>query len=1156
MKLTSSQVSSARFHKRSGKGNGYKKLLFGHPKSFNGSKREIVRETSPCDNSDDSGLGVENSADYLYNSSLQHPSVFRFSSTQKRPLEEPYALNTKRHRIDLKTQNDLQDPCSFPVPPAALSNSNSICINPSNIQSPLAMASKAIRRSMVPGKRLLGPVTLSSQLSSTSRNGRIQLQILNQPEQQHRARYQTEGSRGAVKDRTGNSFPMVKIVGYNRLTTLQVFIGSDQGRVTPHMFYQACRVTGKNSTPCSEKNINGTIVIEIDIDPTKDMTVMCDCVGILKERNVDVEHRFPEECSTRSKKKSTRCRMVFRTAITNDDGTTETLQIASQPIACTQPPGVPEICKKSCNCCAVSGGKELFILGKNFLKDTRVLFQTDDWEQSVNPDKEFLQQTHLVCIVPAFKTVDIKESVNAKISVVSGNRASEPHTFTYTPLGEILPPVSASNSIFNDGASHSTNTEVTKISETGAGSNGSKENQINTSSSSIDDCENIRPVLLWPASTHGSSTLLAHTDSKMMPPPLILPRRSSMQMIIPDSLNQKCNDDTNNAASDTIKPVSLLNANSTCNNNNNSDAGNTNSSSNQMTNTFIPTQFTSLSDVPMLQEFARNFHSITNVDTSLKSEPVPKVEPMTDSTLSCAEPYTVTQNSDTKSTSTPTCIVPSIKNQSMFAKQSPDLYSNSENYIFQSTTDMYSSAVSKTEPRNSPVEELSAFEVTVSSPSVISSKSISNLMLSSSRTLKSPTETSNFIVSNSISMNPSPTAMSNIRPTTNLTETSFSKHDKNFEFDKLLSQQQSHLQQQQLPPPPPPPPSPVQQQQQQQQQQQLTSCQLKPSSNYENIHRTFCYKNVPPATVASVNVYHRNYMNLENESSLNSDKEVMSLNNNVVYKQSTDIKSGKTMNMTSESSLLMENSSMVMVPDIMRSTTESTSDNYPSVLPLSKSYSPTKTYSQDTILNKYVPTNLVTNSVNVVPKLEALVNSAAESHMRTVTESSSSLNLLNDSVVSDTDCTANSMTLDNFLSETPRNNILNAVICNTVTSTSDSCVVENPLLIQTREPVAYSQCANIVSSIDLTGATPKQMDMMVMKTINEKDEKAMSVPNMSKKTEEGMFSSEISRMSEHDLLRYINPSCFDEENSFDESNLLQRTDLDFSSLATSEAAIF
>jgi nuclear factor of activated T-cells 5 len=41
---------------------------------------------------------------------------------------------------------------------------------------------------------------------------------------------------------------------------------------------------------------------------------------------------------------------------------------------------------------------ELFVLGKNFLKDTRVVFQDGDalletpWEESVQPDKEFLQQ--------------------------------------------------------------------------------------------------------------------------------------------------------------------------------------------------------------------------------------------------------------------------------------------------------------------------------------------------------------------------------------------------------------------------------------------------------------------------------------------------------------------------------------------------------------------------------------------------------------------------------------------------------------------------------------------------------------------------------------------------------------------------------------------
>lgn len=62
-------------------------------------------------------------------------------------------------------------------------------------------------------------------------------------------------------------------MGYDRPATLQVFIGTDQGRVAPHMFYQACRVSGKNSTPCAERKIDGTIVIEVDIEPTKDMIV-------------------------------------------------------------------------------------------------------------------------------------------------------------------------------------------------------------------------------------------------------------------------------------------------------------------------------------------------------------------------------------------------------------------------------------------------------------------------------------------------------------------------------------------------------------------------------------------------------------------------------------------------------------------------------------------------------------------------------------------------------------------------------------------------------------------------------------------------------------------------------------------------------------------
>lgn len=98
----------------------------------------------------------------------------------------------------------------------------------------------------------------------------------------HLIRYQTEGSRGAVKDRSGNGFPVVKLLGYDKPTNLQIFIGTDVGRSAPHMFYQACKVSGKNSTPCNENKVEGTIVIEIEMKPDNDMTITCDCVGILK----------------------------------------------------------------------------------------------------------------------------------------------------------------------------------------------------------------------------------------------------------------------------------------------------------------------------------------------------------------------------------------------------------------------------------------------------------------------------------------------------------------------------------------------------------------------------------------------------------------------------------------------------------------------------------------------------------------------------------------------------------------------------------------------------------------------------------------------------------------------------------------------------------
>lgn len=126
-----------------------------------------------------------------------------------------------------------------------------------------------------------------------------------------------------------------------------------------------------------------------------------DCVGILKLRNADVEARIGV---AGSKKKSTRARLAFRVNIPRADGSVLTLQALSSPILCSkckgyqgidlilrdiifhicdlslvtfsaQPAGVPEILKKSLHSGSVAGGEEVFIIGKNFLKGTKVIFQ-------------------------------------------------------------------------------------------------------------------------------------------------------------------------------------------------------------------------------------------------------------------------------------------------------------------------------------------------------------------------------------------------------------------------------------------------------------------------------------------------------------------------------------------------------------------------------------------------------------------------------------------------------------------------------------------------------------------------------------------------------------------------------------------------------------
>lgn len=64
-----------------------------------------------------------------------------------------------------------------------------------------------------------------------------------------------------------------QLEGISEPVVLQVFVANDAGRVKPHGFYQACRVTGRNTTACKEVDIDGTTVIEIPLEPSNDMTL-------------------------------------------------------------------------------------------------------------------------------------------------------------------------------------------------------------------------------------------------------------------------------------------------------------------------------------------------------------------------------------------------------------------------------------------------------------------------------------------------------------------------------------------------------------------------------------------------------------------------------------------------------------------------------------------------------------------------------------------------------------------------------------------------------------------------------------------------------------------------------------------------------------------
>ncbi|XP_061590670.1 nuclear factor of activated T-cells, cytoplasmic 2 isoform X2 [Cololabis saira] len=270
-----------------------------------------------------------------------------------------------------------------------------------------------------------------------------ELRIEMQPKPHHRAHYETEGSRGAVKAPTGGH-PVVQLHGYRGKEPLglQIFIGTADERVLkPHAFYQVHRITGKTVTTTSfEKVVNGTKVLEIPLEPKNNMKAIIDCAGILKLRNADIELRKGE---TDVGRKNTRVRLVFRVHVPQPGGQHMSLQVASHPIECSQRSAheLPMVEKQDMDGCSVLGGQQMILTGQNFSSDSKVVFleKTQDgqqiWEVEATVDKDKSQPNMLFLEVPSYRDASVCHSVKVNFYVINGKRKrSQPQHFTYTPL--------------------------------------------------------------------------------------------------------------------------------------------------------------------------------------------------------------------------------------------------------------------------------------------------------------------------------------------------------------------------------------------------------------------------------------------------------------------------------------------------------------------------------------------------------------------------------------------------------------------------------------------------------------------------------------------------------------------------------------------------
>ncbi|XP_030043805.1 nuclear factor of activated T-cells, cytoplasmic 4 [Microcaecilia unicolor] len=275
-----------------------------------------------------------------------------------------------------------------------------------------------------------------------SQYDQYELKVDVQPRTHHRAHYETEGSRGAVKASPGGH-PIVKLIGYSeKPLTLQMFIGTaDERNLRPHAFYQVHRITGKMvSTSSYEAVTGGTKVLEMSLLPENGMASNIDCAGILKLRNSDIELRKGE---TDIGRKNTRVRLVFRVHVPQGSGKVVSLQAASIPIECSQRSAqeLPQIESYNITACSVNGREEMVVSGLNFLPESKVIFLEKgpdgklQWEEEAEVKRQKSNEHILFLEVPEYGNKRITRPLQVHFYISNGRRKRSPmQAFKYLPV--------------------------------------------------------------------------------------------------------------------------------------------------------------------------------------------------------------------------------------------------------------------------------------------------------------------------------------------------------------------------------------------------------------------------------------------------------------------------------------------------------------------------------------------------------------------------------------------------------------------------------------------------------------------------------------------------------------------------------------------------